>query len=96
MKKTVARNGKVHVTFELPPEVEAESVSVLGEFNEWTPEVNVLKPRKNGSFGVTIPFDPGHRYRYRFLLDGERWENDWAADSYEPNSFGTEDSVVQV
>jgi hypothetical protein len=30
------------------------------------------------------------------LLDGERWENDWAADGYAPNNFGTEDSVVKT
>jgi hypothetical protein len=34
--------------------------------------------------------------RFRYLLDGERWENDWTADAYVPNSFGSDDSVVEV
>ncbi len=38
----------------------------------------------------------GRQYRYRFLLDGERWENDWAAEIYLPNSFGSEDSLVTI
>ncbi len=32
----------------------------------------------------------------KYLLDGERWENDWAADGYVPNPFASEDSVVEV
>ncbi len=34
--------------------------------------------------------------RFRYLLDGERWENDWAADGYVPNPFGSEDSLLEV
>jgi len=30
------------------------------------------------------------------LLDGERWENAWQADWYEPNAFGSTNSVVIV
>jgi len=39
---------------------------------------------------------PENRYRFRYLLDGEVWENDDSADEYIPNEFGTEDSVVEV
>ena len=49
-----------------------------------------------GSFTLTISLKPGKQYRYRFLLDGERWENDWAAEAYLPNEHCTEDSVVNV
>ena len=31
---------------------------------------------------------------FRYVLDGELWENDWAADDYLPNSHGADDSVV--
>jgi len=52
--------------------------------------------RKDGSFTLTISLKPGRRYRFRYLLDGERWENDWAADAYVSNPFGSDDSVVEV
>ncbi len=29
-------------------------------------------------------------------LDGERWENDWSADEYVANAYGSDDSVVSV
>ena len=55
-----------------------------------------MKRRKDGSFTITISLKPGQQYRYRFLLDGERWENDWAAEAYVPNEYGSEDSVVNI
>jgi len=55
-----------------------------------------MKRRTDGSFTLTISLKPGRQYRYRFLLDGERWENDWAAESYVPNSLGSEDSLVTI
>ena len=39
---------------------------------------------------------PGRAYRFRYLLDGHRWENDWDADAYVPNGFGSDDSVVDL
>ena len=44
---------------------------------------------------TTISFRPGV-YRYRYLLDGTRWENAWDADDYVPNPYGGDDSVVVV
>jgi hypothetical protein len=29
-------------------------------------------------------------------VDGERWENDFAADEYAPNPFGSDDSVLKL
>jgi hypothetical protein len=55
-----------------------------------------MKKRKDGSFSRTVSLKPGKEFRFRYLLDGERWENDWAADKYVPNVFSTEDSVVVV
>lgn len=52
--------------------------------------------RKNGRFSVTVSLLVDRSYRYRFILDGTRWENDWAADQYVGNMYGTEDSLIQV
>ena len=53
-----------------------------------------MTPRKDGSFRVAVALEPGRSYRFRYLLDGTRWENDWAADAYVPNEYGGDDSVV--
>jgi hypothetical protein len=38
----------------------------------------------------------GRRYRFRYILDGQRWENDWEADDYVDNDYGGQDSVVDL
>ena len=97
IRKAYTKTGKsCRVTFELPAEVNAETAVLCGEFNEWDETAKPMKQDKNGSFTQTISLKPGQGYRFRYLLDNERWENDWEADAYVPNSFGSEDSIVQV
>lgn len=95
MKKKPTTGGKISVTFELPAEVGAESVVVCGDFNDWAQDATPLKRRKDGSFAATLRLAPG-RYRFRYLLDEQRWENDWVADGYEPNEHGSDDSVIDL
>ena len=45
---------------------------------------------------MTVDLDAGRAYRFRYLIDGQRWDNDWAADAYVPNDFGGDDSVVDL
>ncbi len=97
MKKTYTKTGKsCRVTFSLPAETGAESVVLCGEFNEWDQKKHPLKRRKDGSFSTTISLEAGNEYRFRYWVDGEHWENDWEADKYLPNEFGSEDSVIIV
>lgn len=84
------------VTFYLPSEVDAERAAVCGEFNDWNPERHPMQRRKDGTFYASVYLDAGNAYRYRFLLDGERWENDWEAEEYVPNEHGSDDSVIRV
>lgn len=95
--KNYSKTGRVcRVTFKVPAEVDAESVSLVGDFNNWDPEAESLTRRKDGTFSTTISLESGRSYRFRYLLDEERWENDWEADTYVPNDFGSEDSVITV
>ncbi len=86
----------VDVTFTLPGEVGAGNVALCGDFNGWSPENIALQRGSDGAWQVTIALEPGHSYRYRYLLDGERWENSWHAERYEPNPFGGTNSVVTI
>jgi len=96
-KKTYDKDGQTgKVVFELPAEVSAQTACLCGDFNDWNPSAHPMKRRKNGAFTLTLNLETSQVYRYRFVLDGERWENDWAADGYIPNAFGTEDSVIEI
>jgi 1,4-alpha-glucan branching enzyme len=84
------------VTFDLPDGVEAKKVSLCGDFNDWNPKKSPMKKRKDGRWSVTVSLKAENDYRYKYLLDGKRWENDWNAEEYVLNSFGTEDSLIRV
>ncbi len=86
----------VGVVFVLPADVEATSVALCGEFNGWAEGDIYLSRDTEGIWRTIVALEPGRSYRYRFLLDGERWENARDADDYLPNPFGTMDSVVIV
>ena len=97
LKKSYSKTGRFcRVTFKLPAEVEAETAMLCGDFNEWSEESHVMKKLKDGSFSLTLSLPANNAYRFRYLLDGERWENDWAADEYLPNTFGADDSVLKI
>ncbi|MEA3334899.1 MAG: isoamylase early set domain-containing protein [Chloroflexota bacterium] len=97
LKKSYSKTGSsCRVTFALPAEVEAGSAALCGDFNDWDSTASPMTQRKDGRFSVTVSLKPGSDYRFKYLVDGERWENDWDADAYMPNEHGGEDSVVKV
>ena len=97
IRKTFSKTGTTcKVTFDLPATGNTTKASLCGEFNEWNPGAHPLKRRKNGRFSTTLSLKTGKDYRFKYLIDGQHWENDWNADAYVPNCFGTEDSLVRI
>ena len=88
-------DGSVWITFRLPDGNGATRASVVGEFNEWSTTADPMEPDGEG-FVARLRLRRGRAYRFRYLLDGDRWENDWAADAYVENEFGGNDSVIDL
>ncbi|MDH4230972.1 MAG: isoamylase early set domain-containing protein [Nitrospirota bacterium] len=95
-KKYIESRNICEVTFRLPGEasLKADKVTVVGDFNNWEKEATPLEKQKNGDFTTIIELDAGKEYRFRYLIDGQRWENDWNADKYVKSLYDVEDSVV--
>lgn len=81
------------VTFRVQPE-DAESVALVIESNDWKPIP--MEQLKSGPFKASLRLPVDRRVRFRYLIDGKEWENDSAADAYEPNEFGESNSVVET
>ncbi len=100
LKKRYLKSKPVcKVTFELPRKAApgAASVGLAGDFNDWDPQATPLARKKSGDFNVTLELAPGREYHFRYVIDGQIWENDWQADRYAPSTIpGVEDSVVAV
>ena len=92
-KRRFKKQNVVKVTFVLPPEVEAEIVHLVGEFNDWQTS-HAMRRQKDDSWRITLDLEPGREYQFRYLVDGQRWLNDPEADKYVPNPYGDENSVV--
>ena len=97
-RKYLKARPACQVTFVLPREAApaAETVCILGEFNNWAQDAHPLKKLKSGDFTGTLELETGRSYRFRYIIDGWKYENDWYADRYEPNPYGGEDSVIDV
>lgn len=80
MIKQETKAGKHTVTFILPQEDPQGRVSVVGDFNDWTPGVHTLVKRSNGTRSVKISLDKGESYRFRYLGENGLWFDDPHAD----------------
>jgi 1,4-alpha-glucan branching enzyme len=94
--KSRRAKGKADVTFTVDPQAGAQTAVVCGEWNDWSADADVMHYGADGGFSVTVSLDAGRAYRFRYLLDGHRWDNDWSADAYQANGFGGDDSVVDL
>ncbi len=97
LKKHYYKGGNTcRVWFYLPKEVDAQTACLVGDFNGWDEQADPMTKKKDGSFYTAMTLETGRSYQFRYLLDNERWENDWSADAYATNEMGTENSVVEV
>ncbi|NOZ68958.1 MAG: glycoside hydrolase [Deferribacteres bacterium] len=99
IKKQYLNAGtKCRVTFRLPKQAapDAKVVTVVGDFNNWNVTEAQMERLKSGDFKLTLELPSNKEYRFRYLIDFNRWENDWCADQYVPNPFGCDDSLVIV
>lgn len=93
--KTPCGNGKVRVTFSMPAAIWADTIHVVGDFNDWNETATPLRLTEVGWY-VTIELASGRSYQYRYLMNSRDWHNDWQADSYVPNEYGGDNSVVTL
>lgn len=73
----------------------AHDVSLAGTFNGWEAGQLSLRRAADGTWEATIPLPVGE-HRYQFVLDGQRWVPDPAAQSQVDDGFGGTNSVIVV
>lgn len=89
--------SSIRITFTLPSAILAQRVSVVGDFNGWDARATPMRhDRSADQWTATVDLEPGQRYRFRYLVDGQEWLNDWCADDHVENCYGCYDSVVDL
>ena len=60
------------VTFKISAEqlAGAETVALLGEFNDWDPAALPMKKSKKGDFSASVTLNNDQEYQFRYLVNG--------------------------
>ena len=72
----------------------AKSVSIAGEFNQWSATANPMQKDSQGIWTATILLKPG-KYLYKLVVDGT-WKPDPLSPDGADDGFGTKNSVKVV
>jgi 1,4-alpha-glucan branching enzyme len=96
IRKEKTAGGRVKVTFSMPALEGVTALYLVGSFNDWNDAGTPLVRGADGGWSVALTLEAGWAHQYRFRDQDGGWHNDWAADSYVPNEFGSENSVVDL
>ena len=96
IKKVNKRNSDaVEVTFVLPDDHDlGEDVSVVGDFNDWTPGEHMFVRRSNHTYSTKVRLPEDCQYAFRYYSKSTGWANEPEADATEPSGFGSTNCVV--
>lgn len=97
-KKYLKSKSVCKITFSLPKAAinGGSEVRLVGEFNDWNWENGYKMKAQKDNFTTSIELSTGRNYQFRYLIDNDRWANDWDAEAYWPTPYGEENSVVFV
>lgn len=98
IKKVNKRDSdRVKVTFVLPEDHPfGDDVSVVGDFNDWTPGEHTFVRRSNQTYSTNVTLEEGRRYAFRYHSEEAGWINEEEADDYETNEYGETNCVVET
>jgi 1,4-alpha-glucan branching enzyme len=66
----------------------------VGTFNNWDTKSLSAKKDSKGNWSVKLNLKPG-KYEYKFFVDGS-WLNDPRCSTLVPNSFGSQNCIMEV
>ena len=88
-------DGTVRLIFQLPADLMQGTVSVVGDFNDWQPEVTTFQGR--GSIrSAIVEVQPGRRYAFRYVTSAGDWIDEAESDAHERNDVGVLTGVVDL
>jgi 1,4-alpha-glucan branching enzyme len=95
-KAFTQHNGQptMQVTFTLPNGLWADTIHLVGDFNNWNRRSHPLRCDRQGEWSLTMNLETGKVYQFRYLVNGRDWTNDNKADAYCPHACGFTCSVI--
>ncbi|MEQ9289882.1 MAG: isoamylase early set domain-containing protein [Cyclobacteriaceae bacterium] len=95
-KQTLKSKPVCKVTFGLDKKeiTQAETVNLVGDFNDWNETSTELTKLKSGGFKLVMELPVGQEYQFRYLVNGSQWMNDSSADKFVSNGISDEQNCV--
>jgi hypothetical protein len=89
---------ETHITITLIVEApHAQKVSVVGDWNRWDPEADVLEDSdRDGVWEIQLTLEKNNEYRYQFLVDEKEWIPDPLSPVTVKDGFGGINSVLDI
>jgi hypothetical protein len=97
IRKTFVKAGErpvVRVVFILPSSIWADTIYLVGDFNNWNIKSHPFQRDRDGRWVLEVELELGRAYQFRYLRDGVAYMTDLQADAYVPNPFGSDNFVV--
>jgi diguanylate cyclase (GGDEF)-like protein len=98
------RTGRSRVVAYEPPHQErlvfypgrpVSRVALVGSFNNWDKDYDLMNPTGDGAYVFVIALSPGD-YQYKFVVEGNEWIPDPRNPHRSPDGLGGENSVLRV
>ncbi len=93
--RVVAYQPPAKVTLKYKPYHALNKVALVGNFNNWDKDVDLMEPQPDGTFTFTISLNPGV-YHYKFVLNDVEWIPDPACPERTHDSLGGDNSILRV
>lgn len=74
----------------------AETVDLIGEFNNWEAGKNEFLKCKDGIWRALIPCQPYRFCKYKFLVNGKKWTEDPSHGFKENDGYGGFNSILNI
>jgi len=84
----------LYVTFTIPGSIWADTIHLVGDFNDWNQSSHPLAHTREEKWSITVPLEPSKAYQFRYLINGNRWINDDNADAYVRSFTGSDNFLV--
>jgi serine protease AprX len=92
-KSPRVENGRLLFVFHAD---DADSVSVAGDFNNWSHIATPLKRNGSGLWSTEVAAPRTGRFEYKFIIDGQRWIEDPSNGMKAPDNHGGLNSVLVI
>ena len=93
MADTKEKTGRRAVNFEIR-ELPGKEIFIAGEFNDWKLVKKLEDKNGDGVYRCRLMLFPGV-YQYKFVVD-DMWRVDPGNPNFQPNEFGSLNSVLVV